>query len=140
MESNRMIAEFMGFKVEPFENKGGTGFDVTLNCPQPKSMSCARYGTLDFNKETVLSWKSRLIYNRSWKWLMPVVEKIEALPHVYNVDIDGTNCIISSGTPQGDGGNLFKVLFDIDGKTKLEATYNAVTEFITWYNKEKDGK
>lgn len=66
-------------------------------------------------------------FNRNWLWLMPVIEKIEALPvpenkDNYEVSIYGTACEI---------GNFF---IQEKGETKIEAAYKAVVTFLTWYN------
>ncbi len=56
-------------------------------------------------------------YDTSWDWLMPVVEKIEGLGYFYS-DSDGERIQVTN----------------IQGKSKIEATYKAVVEFIKWYN------
>ena len=57
-----------------------------------------------------------LLFNESWDWLMPVVKKC-----------------FSTGddTTQWDG--LFDALSTVD----IDKVYNAVGEFIKWYNKTK---
>lgn len=59
----------------------------------------------------------------TWNDLMPVVEFIEAIKNSddYEIDIFGNCCDI--------GGKIEKV-----GKTKIEATWLAVVEFIKGYN------
>ena len=65
-------------------------------------------------------------FNTVWNWLMKSVEKIERLG--YDVHIDGFNCYISEGTPQGDGG---KYLSDEESLiSKIDATYKAVVTFL----------
>lgn len=55
-----------------------------------------------------------LKYHKSWDWLMPVVEKIEQ---------------VHEGVPQ----ELIKLsLF-----STIDEVYNAIIEFIKWYNKNK---
>lgn len=61
-----------------------------------------------------------------WNDLMPIVERIESYGHA--VEISGTYCLISSDpdwTIANIGGGDY---------TKLSATYEAVTNFIEWYN------
>ena len=56
----------------------------------------------------------KLKYHLSWDWLMPVVEKIEQ---------------VHEGVPQ----ELIKLsLF-----STIDEVYNAIIEFIKWYNKNK---
>lgn len=74
-------------------------------------------------------------YHTSWDWLMPVVEKIESLG--YDTDICGNNCMISEGTPQGDGGKYFRAMIDVDKYPKIVSVYEAVVEFIHWHNSQK---
>lgn len=66
-------------------------------------------------------------YNTSWSWLMPVVGKIESLG--YAVEIVESYCMIK----KRDG-----VFCDIGGGdyTKLSATYEAVTRFVTIHGKQ----
>lgn len=72
---------------------------------------------------------SEMKFHLLWEWLMPVVEKIESIKDSddYEVDIFGNCCDI--------GGKI-----EVVGKTKIEATWKAVTQFIQWYNFEKNGK
>jgi hypothetical protein len=147
IENNRIIARFMGFESYPFENKGGKGFDVTLN-GVPKddcngSYSCACYGDLEYNIEQILS--RELKYHKCWNWLMEVVEKIETL---FNdgIDVD----IFSDGTVitqyrfeeneyLTEGEEIVRLTkAEIGFDTKIEHTYQAVVEFIKWYNSAKE--
>ena len=95
------------------------------------------------NKIVPQSWTWE--YHKSWDALMPVVEKIESiedsnLPYLsysqnnFCVSIRNGFCEIISGD--------FLMDFDEFSRhsgTKIEATYNAVVEFIKWYN-EQGGK
>lgn len=76
-----------------------------------------------------------LLFDSSWDWLMPVVEKIEYMLHDdIVITIEYKTCVIPvvAGTFATGG-------FDISvvGSTKLDACYKAVVEFIKWYNKQK---
>ena len=69
-------------------------------------------------------------YEKSWDWLMPVVERIDSrTPYDPRVTIEHNWCSIK--VPDGR--------FDIEiiGSSRIEATYKAVVEFIKWYNKNK---
>lgn len=79
-------------------------------------------------------------YHEDWNLLMPVVEKIESLG--YDTDIalmtSRTNgveerkniCAIQNKW------NDAAVCY-IEAETKIEATWQAITQFIEWFNKEK---
>ena len=75
--------------------------------------------------EAVDTWEmDSLKYHTSWDWLMPVVEKIEAMG--WDTDICFNSnlhaCII---TKKGEEWGI-----DIIDDTKLSATYQAVVSFI----------
>ncbi len=108
-EDNRLIAKFMGFVI-----KDG----IIQHDPQFHSNG---------NKEGYRA-DGFLNFHKSWDWLMPVVEKIEALNNAWEIDIYRNNCEI-----------FMAPVFNIDdvtftSKTKLEATYKAIIEFIKWYS------
>lgn len=107
LENNRLIAEFMG--------------DTFIT---------DMYGNV---KEDL----STLQYHNDWNWLMLVVEKIEDMKFYTNYDM----CI--TGKNDNEIMNFFRIyqggyLGNIVGFgksiSKIEAVYNAVTEFIKWYN------
>ena len=56
-------------------------------------------------------------YDKSWDWLMPVVEKC-----------------YESGAEENEVGDITHALLDCD----IKETYNAVVEFIKEYNKENN--
>jgi len=69
-------------------------------------------------------------YHSSWDWLMPVVEKIESL---------GLNTKIYTGhttIASRDASFISQKLND----SKIEATYEAVVEFIKWFNTLSQGE
>lgn len=68
-------------------------------------------------------------YESNWSELMPVVEKIETsiLDGDVVIKIEGDNCFIT----YGDTWNLYSTL-----DSKIESTYQAVVEFIKWYNEQ----
>jgi hypothetical protein len=98
-ENNRLIAEFMGmqetkigwYDAEENLSLGYTYFDNTFD---------------------------ELLFNKSWDWLMPVVDAI------YNIDIDeqATNEI----------GDITHALLDVN----INAVHEAVVNFIEFYNKQ----
>jgi len=82
--------------------------------------------------------KDCLEYHTSWDWLMPVVEKIESFQdgndgdsmrgHLYNFRIEQHFVYILDG-------ESMDIIIEMNGDNKLDATYNAVVEFIKQYNK-----
>ena len=104
-ENNRLIAEFMGYEIDPL-----------------------------FTMPDGSDYNNNALYHLSWDWLMPVVEKIESFifknDEYYNFQILGGCCVyvISS-----NGNELICV---DNGKSKLDCVYQAVIEFIEWYNQK----
>ena len=122
MESNKLIAEFMGVKPTIL------GDEITYEM----------YGAIDCIEDGVdeqhFFLEEQLLFHTSWDWLMPVVEKIENFifdeNNSYNVTIGSTNyCVI-----QDSNGDTIEIIKD-NGKSKLETTYQAVVEFINQHNK-----
>lgn len=121
-ENNKLIAEFMGY----IDN----GDPEYLIHPET-------------NYDHSINDKEWFLYNTSWDWLMPVVEKIE--PLVLNVSIskNGTNIMrfFENGNLPLDNPSFIITLNEAGIKnvnTKIEATYKAVVEFIKWYNENKE--
>jgi len=76
------------------------------------------------------------LYDKSWDWLMPVVEKIENIEHptrgnefqvvIYEEEVEIFQ--------KSDEGMKEIVYIPVDGESKLTNTHKAVVEFIKWYN------
>jgi len=134
-EKNRMIAEFMGYKIdiesinicELSESQIAFAFDYLM---KPFQREKYMLGGNIFEIENV----SELKYHASWDWLMPVVDKIESIHEesngvkyfLYDIDITQHSCRIDSIGIHMGGFN-----------SKIEATYAAVLAFIEWYNENK---
>ena len=69
-------------------------------------------------------------FHKSWDWLMPVVEKIENLGYEFFIVEDRVK--VSHNTDHS-----IETIIDLTSRSKLNATYNAVVEFINQYNKNK---
>ena len=118
IEGNKLIAEFMGGKYDK---------DTTFKI-QSDEIWLPIHGIV--NCATIESGKGRIIqYHTSWDWLMPVVEKIE------NFNDGCTLCIIEDERCHINTQTNFEV--DSVGYTKIEAVYNAIIEFIKWYNQQE---
>ena len=125
-ENNKLIAEFMGFK---YPTKKQSIENPRLGIIYDKSFHNKLFGEDPYeglNDDDIL-------FNTSWDWLMPVVEKIEELGISTSIDYFG-------------GLNFCKMLgykkpfiyfeLDIHNKSKINAVYNSVLKFIKWYNNE----
>ncbi len=75
------------------------------------------------------------LYHTDWNWLMPVVEKIVSsknkttLYHPYELYKVELLCYSMRS-------NTFVYEIDVANSTAIKATYQAVVEFIIWYNKK----
>ena len=111
MENNKLIAEFMGMEYG-VPNDNSVMIQMT-----PQGNEVVPINSME--------------YHSSWDWLMSVVEQIENFG--FEIIIAESRCKIKHNTDH----SIKEVLnVDIIG-TKLQATYDAVLEFIKWYNKNK---
>lgn len=113
VEGNKLIAEFMGWSKSDYHNTPNKMYN----------------GAIGIHVD-------HLQYHTSWDWLMPVVEKIEDCRIVddygFSVNIDNWQVIIKSLL----SGKI--ITSNLSGaKSKIEATWQAVVEFIKWYNQNK---
>ena len=142
LEYNKLIAEFMGVEPTQMHSNKYSYSDMPF-------FSC----TYDTKEEVMKAFVSYAKYHKSWDWIMPVLFKIKKLQSHLNketplrngsiswyggnwIEIEA-NCQMSS-----DGENSFP---DKDGfkfrtkpfseYTEIEAIYEAVVEFVKWYNK-----
>lgn len=126
MEGNKLIAEFMGWTIEP-------------------GMEEDKDPYYNWNKGFSLALLSDLLFHEKWDWLMPVVEKIEDLKikHPHNTDkrnntqfkviIFRTCCDIQNNNDHF-GGHIIEVT---GKKDKITAIWIAITQFILWLNSQK---
>lgn len=111
---NKLIAEFMGGT----ESKDGV-FSV-----------CGKFGI-----ERILTMN--LEYHTSWDWLMPVVEKIENLEYIDRMGRFHFNAINFEENYTCVVTDKEEYFTQVEGETKIDATYLSVVEFIKWYNEQK---
>ena len=74
-----------------------------------------------------------LKYHSSWDWLMPVIGKIESL---------GYFCMINKWTsvytgPSASATESRIQITTVEGESKITNTYQAILQFIKWYNSQK---
>lgn len=111
-ESNKCIAEFMGYKYIQ---------------PQDSSDTWGWYLNGDNNYK--FNYLGKLKYHNSWDALMSVLVKIESLGYSWVI-----GCSIESPYHYCE---IFGFELPIEGISPIDATYGAVVEFITWYNSKK---
>jgi hypothetical protein len=106
--NNKLIAEFLGFQQT---NIGWYDSEEVL-------LITERDNTFDDLK-----------FNTDWNWLMEAVDKIESFG--YDVFINTCVCRITDV-----GQNMFEDIECFVNDNKRQATYNALVEFIKWYNEQ----
>jgi len=132
---NELIAEFMGFFA--FETSI-QGFSIYKLLDSNGNPIHPYYGP--FNQNTMR-------FDKSWDWIMPVVEKIESIyddhhgyftVHIHSnaCDIQGTN-LWKAIEPESIYGDVYMSDPNAIFNTKIESTYYNVVQFIKWYNGQK---
>ena len=146
-ENNRLIAEFMGLTLEPWQGEDRLGDDDT----DTEYWFDEHGNVID-----------ALLYHESWDWLMPVVEKIEILgsseimSRTLYSRFDITHNQITLKWSKNNGyqlkleaypewmithkSSISKEFIRVNlpsNSTKIEALYQAVVAFIEWYNKNQ---
>jgi len=118
LDNNELIAKFL--KLKSFE-VGKTGKMAYI-----------------INKEDYGYKAIDLDYHKSWGKLMPVIEKIESISELsknrkcnFHVTIEKHRCFIKWG--------IGYTICDINdyNNSKISIVYEAVIEFIKWYNQNK---
>lgn len=145
-EANEIIAEYMEFIFIPvkagFEHKSSYNFiDKEFTSRQECLKYCDEINVW-MDPESCFYPQPKcenfeLKYHSSWDWLMPVVEKIESLKlngHRYYVEIRHESCEISVAINKGANTNKIYSSLWQNHSSKIDAVYNAVVQFIKWYN------
>lgn len=145
-QSNKLIAEFMGDRIE-IRSFGDAlpRRDSYYYVSGEKNFYLGLVGgsNIDYLWEREVY---KMKYHTSWDWLMPVVEKIESIEFSrdlcdititwhYDINIQRNYCIIKP-----DNSFASTVIDKWDFKSyegKLSGTYQAVVQFILWYNENK---
>lgn len=124
-ENNKIIAEFMT--------------NESFSCDSELCYKFEKHPCSYIKGQATCSIED-LFYHLKWDWLMPVIEKIEAIERTDGnriittwVHIMGKGCIIERDKIKGEPDILF-CNEEHNPMTKLEATYLAIVEFITYYN------
>lgn len=111
---NRMIAEFMGFKLQDNPNERWFG---------------------QFFTTPTKAWSGRieiLHFDTSWEWLMSVWKHINSMSGSrFTFTIRPDFCyILDTNTDK-------EIVYNEHGATELELVYETVIQFIKWYNENK---
>lgn len=116
---NELIAEFMGLKFQ-YEANGIRYYDV------PKGQVHSHNASMGV-----------FIYDKSWDWLMPVVEKINKLfDEAFPPGDEFVKRILAHEEP------IEREYMDVVGlpiSSTIDEVYHAVLTFIKWYNENKAG-
>ncbi|MFA7287603.1 MAG: hypothetical protein WC055_01860 [Melioribacteraceae bacterium] len=136
IESNKLIAEFMGVKVNwvssnYFDTDGDWNIELDFLPEIMQESELNRLATCD-NPMDNLNFHDR------WDWLVPVINKIIEIDITpapnwtgYRVEIIPRGYVSISGFP------MDKIVTNISKEGSLiTATYKAVIEFIKYYNRK----
>ena len=114
IKKNKAIAKFIGSKL-PHQ----VLFDMNPKCIWVPYFGICRHDTIELGRGKILQ------FHKSWDWIMVAVHQIERLG--YTVCIYKCECNILMG----------KIVASYKGRSKLTAVYQAVHQFIKWYNKKQ---
>lgn len=120
-DNNKLIAEFMGYTKATRKEAGAN----LVNEVYEWHLKDVGYYYIngDYHAEDYL------LFHLDWNWLMKVVERINDLNNVLSIN---ENHVYITNNVRSE------VLVDVVAGDMLEATYNAVIEFINYYNKQND--
>lgn len=125
-EGNKLIAEFIGWKYNSKEYNW-------------------RHSRIDWSSWVDLKnvGHKEMFFHSSWDWLMPVVEEIEAIEvdttplpprpdpmpkRLFWVSIQKSNITIAEDY------KITSIAERFNYKSKIEATWECIVQFIKWYN------
>ncbi len=146
LENNKLIAEFMELKYsqkyETYDEYWGIwethddGIWFINLASEEQDWGYCKINGIIYDK-----YHYGLNYNKSWDWLMPVIDKIELIKNDYHghfgVHIYSNSCTIQGTNFRCDNivnPPIYFANWVLDDK--IITTWKAVVEFIKWYNKE----
>jgi hypothetical protein len=116
---NELIAEFMGMKRHHTEHEEGIDYHWT-NTPKIS-------GWWAFDDPPP--------FDRSWNWLMPVVEKINRMDKMVTINYyTDAHVTITKIYSWGIGDNVHEDEFEEE--RAIDSVYKAVVNFIKWHNSQ----
>jgi cytochrome oxidase Cu insertion factor (SCO1/SenC/PrrC family) len=129
MKENKLIAEFMGYEECPMKlYRMDDKFQSVKIYSEYQDED--EYNTISAGARIIKFTPEQMEFHTSWDWLMPVVESIERLGYEFFIVEDRVK--VSHNTDHS-----IETIIDLTSRSKLNATYNAVVEFINEYNKNK---
>ncbi len=148
MEHNELIAKFMGYQIlrKKYETQRMCSSNESNWVIDEDDIVCDIKGREvdDETQEPYFELES-LPFNRSWEWLMPVVEKIESLTHVELKTYNNVSFrrfkhvdfywVIDGITDYGDNKQTLNNFIINHDEKEINALYNTIADFITWFNK-----
>lgn len=123
IEKNKLITDFMGTYRNYDGNYSGTFSMIEHGGNVSYTKNNGRDHVTDGAVIRVSYSLEELLYNKSWDWLIPVINKITDLDEYTQYKND--NSMMFS-----DGSIYINTKF-------IESTYDQVIEFLEWYNKNK---
>lgn len=131
LNGNKLIADFDDKKYLAY--KGNSSYSEAFNT----YAECEKW--IEKNKlkyyHPELGWRLGCgDYHRDWNWIMPVVEKIAA-----HNDFEITICSVGlwiCTINRADSDIEEKPLGDMGGLPPIENIWNAIVQFLKWYNKQ----
>jgi hypothetical protein len=129
-EGNKLIAEFMGGILDK-KNYARNNYRFK----EPFFIWIPQGENYPEHIETLYSvHKSKLQYHSSWNWLMPVVEKIRN-DHYIEISFYGdyNKCLIICTKAD----KMIMLQRSLKDNTTIEIVWQAVIQFLEWYNKEQ---
>ncbi len=126
LKYNPLIAKFMGYEYEIGKGTQPTGWYTLIKSTLISDST---------HREYLCRNDLEMKYHKSWNWLMVVVEEIEKSTP-YKINILECECEIYSMVSDGFITSKNSVI-DKSNDTKIEAVYEAIVEFIEWYNSKK---
>jgi hypothetical protein len=120
---NKLIAEFIGYDTKQL-NKGVARLEENKYV----------WGQTHYNIDSQWYKEDELRYHDDWNWLIKAVDKIEEIEdnegfcqYVFEILMTSVN-IVDNRYPLP--------IVETFERTKIEATYKAIIEFIKYYNNE----
>ena len=128
IEDNKLIAEFMGYTAKDKDSVEATLIGSKYYWHIGNKMFYYIQG--DWHVEDYL------LFHIDWNWLMKVVDKIEDITnndetYRYIIEILGTTVNVI------ETDRIIPIAETFE-RTKIEATYKAVIEFINFYNRQQN--
>lgn len=143
-EKNEIIARFMGY--ESNEDIEGEFDESTLYNVDDFLVNTSGKNDWETTENDWTSWvkPSEMQYHSDWNWLHQVISKIEDFYTINGEEIEfrvvqyEDEVLIVAKYQLKRWENIVEVLSSGDGK--LKNTYEAVYQFIVWYNQNKENE